>query len=44
MFGMNSRFAGFEKLDGSPFDKQDECLFDNIPLFFGQIMDPQTGK
>ena len=30
-------------MDGSPIDEQDECLFNNIPLFFGQVMSPQTG-
>ena len=40
--GKNSRFAGLENIDGSPMDEQDECFFDNIPLFFGQMMDPQS--
>ena len=40
--GMNTRFAGFENINGSPMDEQDECFFDNIPLFFGQMMDPQS--
>ena len=40
--GKNSRFAGFENINGSPMDEQDECFFDNIPLFFGQMMDPQS--
>merc|ERR1712174_67382 len=26
--GKNSRFAGFENIDGSPMDEQDECFFD----------------